>query len=67
MKASELIKVLQAGIQQFGDLQVYQKHPNMVYGAVKRPVVAHRLKNDTRSLWSDSYDEKLKGEKVFKI
>lgn len=67
MKASELIKILQAGIKQFGDLEVHQKHPNGVYGVTKRPVVAHKLTSSTRSLWSDYYDEKLKGEKVFKI
>jgi hypothetical protein len=67
MKASELIRILQKGIEQHGDLEVYTKHYNNVFGKVKRfPAVAYRSKYDVRRQWSGLH-EADKGEKVFKV
>jgi hypothetical protein len=67
MKASELISILQKGIDQHGDLDVYTLHSNRVFGKVsKRPVATWRSLSNPRSQWT-GLNESDQGEKVFKI
>jgi hypothetical protein len=65
MKASEIVKILQKGIEQHGDLEVYTVHPNQVFGKVsKRPVATWRSKSSPRNQWNGLHEQD-KGEKVF--